>query len=74
MADRRKSQNGHRSYNLIHQIELDALRSLTPVNPSNSLQLKTQITERIRQGYYDRYEILDHIVQQIEPLYCRKPK
>lgn len=72
MADRRKSNNGYRTYNLIQQIELDALRSLTPVNPANSLQLKSHVIDRIQRGFYDQDEVLDQIVQQIQLLYCRK--
>ena len=72
MADRRKSHRSNQSYNLINRIELDALRSLTPINSSNSLQLKSEITKRIQEGYYDQIEILDHIAQQIVSLYCRK--
>ena len=71
MADRRKSHHNIQGYNLLDQIELDALRSLTPINSSNSLQLKSQISQRIQEGYYDQTEILDHIAQQIVSLYCR---
>ena len=74
MADRRKSHKEHRSYNLIHQIELDGIHSLTPVNPSHSLQLKTRIIRRIQNGYYDQDDILITIAQQIEPIYCRRHK
>ena len=74
MADRRKSHKEHQGYNLIHQIELDGIRSLTPVNTSHSLQLKTRIIRRIQNGYYDQDDILVTIARQIEPIYCRRQK
>ncbi len=66
MPDRRKSHNKNRGYNLINQVELGAFHTLTPVNSANSLQLKTQITRRIQDGYYDQDAVLERIAEQIE--------
>jgi hypothetical protein len=74
MADRGKLHNEIKGTDLIHQIEMSALRTLTPVNPSNSLQLKSQVIRRIREGFYDQRKILDCIAERIEPLYCERRK
>jgi len=71
MADRGNSNNKFQGHNLIHQTELNAACSLTPVNASDSLHRKTQILQRIQNGFYDQDEVLANIAGQIELTYFR---
>ena len=74
MSGYRQSQNHESVRRLLSQSIREACRDLTPINLSNDPELKRQILKRIREGYYDRSEIISEIMDQIELICGNRPK
>ena len=64
-----KIQDSVRS--LLRQTLRDACSDLTPINFSDRAELKEQILKRIHEGYYERADVINNMMDQIE-LVCGK--
>jgi predicted transcriptional regulator len=74
MSGRKKFKDHESVRSLLRQTVRDACRNLTPINFSDKAELKEQILKRIHEGYYERTEVVNSIMDQIELICGHNPK